>query len=560
MKRNLIIAILVMAVLVVAGCVKSLEKEGIFLPTTTYKGRVIEKSENAPMKGVKVSLSDGTHVHASAVTGDDGRFEFDVNFDEINDGYKLHLECQGYPSMTEALKGMGQDVFDYKDIIFFDKGNSANWPVVTTAAVIDITSTSAKTGGTITYSGAASITARGVCYGLTHEPTIDGSHTSDGTGTGTFTSNLIELTPNTTYYVRAYATNQNGTYYGNEQEFSSVTGLPTITIDEVTNVTVNTAVCGGSIVSNGGFAITDKGLVWGTAQYPTINDNHVSVGNGDTPFTCSMTNLTINTTYYVRAYAINSQGTSYSSQKMFTTHNGLPVVTTTDITIDGNSVISGGNVTDDGGSPITARGICYGTIPHPDITSTYSHTNNGTGTGYFSSLIDSCASSGTLYIRAYATNANGTSYGNQVTIDGNYLSLPTFMHNGFVYKVAPDPHNTYSQYISWQDAKTYCESQTICGYSDWRMPTIEELTVMYQNKNQRGGFVGYYSYNSGSYTYRYYPMYHSSSPHGSYYHYGVNFSNGSIEDAPSTGCTNGSYNNYGYDFYRCHVRPIRIDH
>lgn len=566
------------AVLIIAaGCVKSLEKEDIHL-TTTYKGRVIEKSENAPMKGVKVSLSDGAHVHASVVTGDDGCFEFDVNFDKIDDTYKLHFDCQGYPSMTETLKGIGQEIYDYKDIVFFDKGNMENWPVVTTTAVTDVSSTSAKTGGKIEYSGAAVITARGVCYGVTHDPTIEGSHTSDGTGTGSFTSNLTGLAVNTTYYVRAYATNQNGTYYGGEMSFSTTVGLPTVTIDNVTNVTSNSAVCGGSISSNGGFAITDKGLVWSTSQYPTISDSHLSLGGGDTPFTCSMTNLTVNTTYYVRAYATNSIGTSYSSsQESFTTANGLPSVTTTPITLNGSSVISGGNVTNDGGYAVTARGVCYGNIPNPDLTTTYSHTSNGTGTGYFSSAINSSFTSGTLYVRAYATNANGTAYGEQVSIDYDYISLPTFTHNGHVYKVAPDPHNTYSQYISWPDANAYCENLTSYGFSDWRMPTIEELAAMYQNKEQIGGFVEYY-YKAHVHAHdnpaiHWYPIYFSSSKNASNnYHRCINFKDGSMYESSSSFNNEGKYDEtisylddgyyyyYVFSYKRGHVRPIRIDH
>ena len=95
---------------------------------------------------------------------------------------------------------------------------------VTTAAVIGVLSTTAVCGGNVTSDGGATVTARGVCWSTTPNPTISDSHTSNGTGTGSFTSTLRELSPNTTYYVRAYATNGVGTAYGNEVTFITTSG------------------------------------------------------------------------------------------------------------------------------------------------------------------------------------------------------------------------------------------------------------------------------------------------------------------------------------------------
>ena len=129
-------------IVILIGCVKDPEKLGIH-PNTLYKGRVIEKSQNKPIKGVTVSVSDGSHVHVSKVTGDDGRFEFYVDFEALNENYALHLDCPEYSSVQEDLKGMGQETFDYRDIVFFDNGNPSNWPTISTTAVSEITSTTA---------------------------------------------------------------------------------------------------------------------------------------------------------------------------------------------------------------------------------------------------------------------------------------------------------------------------------------------------------------------------------------------------------------------------------
>jgi len=94
-------------------------------------------------------------------------------------------------------------------------------PVLTTAEASAITATSAVLGGNITSDGGAEVTERGVCWATSATPTVSVSKTTDGAGTGSFTSNLTGLTANTTYYVRAYATNSAGTAYGNEVSFST---------------------------------------------------------------------------------------------------------------------------------------------------------------------------------------------------------------------------------------------------------------------------------------------------------------------------------------------------
>jgi hypothetical protein len=97
----------------------------------------------------------------------------------------------------------------------------ANPPTVTTASITDINATTATGGGNVTDQGGAEVTARGVCWSITQTPLATGSHTTDGTGTGTFTSSLTDLTAGTLYYVRAYATNTIGTSYGSQVSFTS---------------------------------------------------------------------------------------------------------------------------------------------------------------------------------------------------------------------------------------------------------------------------------------------------------------------------------------------------
>lgn len=110
-------------------------------------------------------------------------------------------------------------------------------PTVTTTAISSITIEAAASGGSISSDGSSSITAKGVCWNTSSGPTIAlSTKTSDGTGTGSFSSSLSSLSPGVTYYVRAYATNINGTSYGNEVSFIT------------TNLAIGNAYQGGKIV------------------------------------------------------------------------------------------------------------------------------------------------------------------------------------------------------------------------------------------------------------------------------------------------------------------------
>ena len=97
-------------------------------------------------------------------------------------------------------------------------------PAVTTEGVSNIAQTTATGGGNVTSQGSTAVTARGICWSTSQNPTIVDAHTTDGSGTGSFTSNMAGLTANTPYYVRAYATNNSGTGYGNQQSFRTQQG------------------------------------------------------------------------------------------------------------------------------------------------------------------------------------------------------------------------------------------------------------------------------------------------------------------------------------------------
>lgn len=188
-------------------------------------------------------------------------------------------------------------------------------PVLTTDSVSNITHTTAICGGQVTSDGGATVTTRGVCWNTSSNPNTASNHTTDGVGTGTFVSNLTGLTPNSLYYVRAYATNSAGTSYGNEVTFTPLMlSAPTITTPDATNITNTSATSGGNITSDGGATVTTRGVCWNTSSNPTTANSYTTDGSGTGTFVSNLTALTPNTVYYVRAYATNIVETAYGNQ------------------------------------------------------------------------------------------------------------------------------------------------------------------------------------------------------------------------------------------------------
>lgn len=205
-------------------------------------------------------------------------------------------------------------------------------PIVTTSSVTNITETNATTGGNVTSDGNAEVKSKGVCWSTSENPTLADNKTLDGLGTGSFVSKLYQLTPGTSYFVRAYATNSEGTAYGNEINFSTHAYLPTLTTNTITQLTHNSAKSGGYITSDGGSAVTDRGVCWSKSQSPTIMDDKTTNGNGTGSFTSDLTGLDAGTVYYVRAYATNIEGTAYGNQQSAMTKLNLNIVFNSELT------------------------------------------------------------------------------------------------------------------------------------------------------------------------------------------------------------------------------------
>ena len=288
--------------------------------------------------------------------------------------------------------------------------------------------------GQISSDGGSPILARGVVWGTSTNPTIDlSTKTIDvPQPLNTFTGRVSGLALGTKYYIRTYASNIAGTAYGPEKQFIT-DNIPVITTNVITNITSAGAKSGGNISSDGRGSgtlawtnITSRGVVWGTSTNPTIAlSTKTSDGTGTGSFESVISGLAFGTKYYLRSYATNTMGTGYGNEISITTINGPATITTTSLTdITSNGAKSGGTVNSDGGSPILARGVVWGTSTNPTIALS-TKTSDGTGTGSFQSAITGLAASTKYYVRAYATNAAGIGYGNEISLTTSYLNTST---------------------------------------------------------------------------------------------------------------------------------------
>ena len=210
---------------------------------------------------------------------------------------------------------------------------------VTTDEVTDITGFSAVGVGSLTSNnGDATITARGVCWSSTNTtPIINGSgcnHAASDTEDVSYSVEMTNLQPNTTYYMRAYAQNSGGTGYGAVVTFTTPIAPPSVTTVGAIHVTSVNAVGLGRVINDWGSPVTRRGICWSiTDTIPTIDGSGCSYGTSGTGignYSVEMNNLQPNTTYYVRAFAENGVGIAYGEVKtLYTTvhmQNGTIVV------------------------------------------------------------------------------------------------------------------------------------------------------------------------------------------------------------------------------------------
>lgn len=235
----------------------------------------------------------------------------------------------------------------------------------------------------------------------------------------TFSATLMDLKHATTYYY-CYSVDLGATnpYRTEAKAFSTTGNAPTVVILETVSLDCTTYRIKCEVVSDGGQEVTERGICWSAFGVPSLNNEtaqHDAGGTGQ--YNIRMEDLAMGTKYYVRAYAKNSVGVSYSDTKQFltcteTTHPTVSTVEISDITY--HSVVCHGDVISNGGLPLTERGVCWGVEPDPTIN-VHAVIAEGTAIGPYTVTIDGLAPNTTYHARCYATNEKGTAYGETLT-------------------------------------------------------------------------------------------------------------------------------------------------
>lgn len=424
---------------------------------------------------------------------------------------------------------------------------AVNGPVsatLNTLAVTNLKTTSAIFNGEILTEGSPSYSERGFVYSLSTMPTLETTIrkiTSLVTKENKYSANVSGLQKGQTYYVRAYAINSGKAAYStNEISFTPDAVLPVVSTYEIKEKRIGDGMAsfGGNIMDAGDPSYTERGFVYGTMHNPMVDsDTKVAVsGPGIGEYSTNITGLSMGVIYYVRAYATNEKGTSYGEEVILDMTPVMPEVLTGEFEFkSGGTVIFNGSITNIGDPAYTERGFVYGTMLVPALDNSATKVvAEGTIAGAFNAEISNLAEDGTYNVRAYAITPVGIVYGEIKTIDlemRQYYALPTFMHDGHVYRVYPDLGSS----MKWSQARDACENLTFGGYNDWILPTKEILNSMYIAKNSIGGFRDsrYWSSTTRSVNNILYAWYQN-------FHDGVQ-----------------AYSSSGYD--QAWVRPVRLE-
>ena len=442
------------------------------LPGSIY-GTVVDKATGEPIKSAGVELSPSG---LKTVTGSEGQFEFT----ELDPGkYTLIITKTGYidgvsgtievkpgqqakgdvqiEKLPPALKvvndnreeisildfGSAEDDVARSFSLFNDGTESLEWQITTTAEWIKSVS---KTSGTLSAGATQSLIV-----------TIDRAKLSSGENKTT-----IHITSNS----------------GNKQLVVTATNTyqpTTLNVLSVTDIKSSCAVLHGEILTEGTPKYTERGFVYSESSKPTIGN---CIQQLTTPltdekvFSIEATGLIEGKTYYVRAYAINGGKEAYSSNEVSFTAEGsvLPKVTTksiTDISRSEGKAIAMGTITEVGDPAYSERGFVYNTTHNPIIQTATKTVVEGNGIGEFVATLSDLQLGNMYYVRAYAKNTVGVSYGEEQLLDFNPIlpvvvtndvtgiseetksatfhatitnaGDPVYTERGFVYGKSPDP-------------------------------------------------------------------------------------------------------------------------
>lgn len=272
--------------------------------------------------------------------------------------------------------------------------------------------------------------------------------------------------------------------------------VPTVKTSAVTNILTNGATCGGNVTSNGGLAITARGVCYSTSSYPTTSNSKTSNGTGTGVFTSSLTGLLSNKKYYVRAYATNSKGTSYGSQVSFTTLATTTTTTSSSTTTSTTSTTSSSTTTTTSTSSTTTTSTT--TLPPTTTTTTTVSGELIFHSGFENNTVITTNPKGVQYNDFSGTDNSVSSPNNWVSDlqSGPEITMCEILtgseYIGTPPMIVADPHNPSNKVLTYSGIYPN-ENLT-------RLPSDTDITYFYKRKfrmqtemySNAGGFSNLY--------------------------------------------------------------------
>ncbi len=397
------------------------------------------KKEEAGTYNYNIDLNHNEYIPLKAVTYWAKEMPSYV-WSTTNDSV-AQVKKTNFNSANLTLIGSGK-----ADIILTDTANnyttklkidaSNYFPVVKTLSAENIGSMSARVVGEIPKESIRPDVITGIRWGI-NSTTLDSLKTAIPDANGRFSVDFInKFNPLQHVYFKAFAVNKNSGSLGNllSTTMSDVT-TPLVVIDTISEIRQNSATVLFQLITNNGNNISEYGVCWDIAPNPTINNSVKTFNQGQDKKSfetlVEITGLTSQTTYYIKAYAKNSKGISYSDEISLKTVSAYPAISNVNITeVTANSVKLSASISSDEGKPIISRGFCLSTDENPTVENDI--TQNGTGLGSFSTNMSGLKPNTKYFARAYASNGITTGYGAIISFK-TLNAIPNFSYPSSAY-------------------------------------------------------------------------------------------------------------------------------
>ena len=394
--------------------VETLEILGSNATSVSVSGQVVQEN-GAPVTAAGFcwgSTADFTFQAKQAKAVSERKAKFEATIEGLRPDQDYYIKAFAINEVDTA----------YGDVLSFKTTDGLG--SVKTLKPSHIFATKVECGGLITAPGEAAVEKRGIYLMSKAIPSEADSLILIPMEADSFYCTISGLQPLTTYYVRAYAANKFGAYNGAQVEsFTTTDGLPLLSKEDFKLVTTSYQYADFqlTITDEGDSAVTQWGFCFSNDEYPTIeNADTVICGEGIGQFIGRVTKLEQQKEYYVRGYATNAIGARYTEGAGIRTIllSTLPTLTTAEIgttSVKDGYVMVGGEVLAEGASAVKESGVCWSTSPKVTLEKASGHKALSSGTGAFSGQLYGLRGGTRYYLRAYATNNEGTEYGEEIS-------------------------------------------------------------------------------------------------------------------------------------------------